>query len=100
MKSVEDLLNSSTFELIYNYSDLHTYLHYNETSTSSDLLLVTSDISEPSRRYVIEDPGSGHRQVIAEVSLGSPCKHSMSFSRVSWNFKEADWTSFSAMTEQ
>ncbi|GFY76161.1 reverse transcriptase domain-containing protein [Trichonephila inaurata madagascariensis] len=59
-KSVEDLLNSNIFELFYNHSDPHTYLHYNVTSTSPDLLLVTSDISEYSRRYVIVNPGSGH----------------------------------------
>ena len=73
-KSVEDLLNPSTFELIYNSNDPHTCLHYNGTSTTPDLLLLSSDVSDLTKRSVLDDPGSDHRQIIADISFGSPSK--------------------------
>ncbi|GIY09442.1 hypothetical protein CDAR_605951 [Caerostris darwini] len=54
---IEDLLNSSSLELIYYTSDKPTYLHYNENCTA-DLLCISPDISIDSKRKAIEDPGS------------------------------------------
>ncbi|GIX75886.1 hypothetical protein CEXT_416191 [Caerostris extrusa] len=68
-KEVEDLLNTSTLELIYNCNDPHTFLHYNGTKPNPNLLLVSADLSQSTKRSVLEDPGSGHRQILAEISF-------------------------------
>ena len=88
-KSVEDLLNSSIFELIYNSNVSHAYLQNNGTCTTRDLLLVTLDINDLTKRAVLDSPGSGHRHIIADISFGSPSKQSISSSKTSWNFKKA-----------
>ncbi|VDO12229.1 unnamed protein product [Rodentolepis nana] len=70
-KEIEDMLNSNTLELIYSNEDPATYSHYNGTRTTPDLLLVSSDISEHTRRKIIDDPGSGHKPVIDSITIGS-----------------------------
>ncbi|GIY09041.1 hemicentin-1 [Caerostris extrusa] len=35
----------------------------------SDLLLVSADLSQSTKRNVLENPGSGHRQILAEISF-------------------------------
>ncbi|VDN97702.1 unnamed protein product [Rodentolepis nana] len=59
------MLNNNPLELIYSNEDPATYLHYNGTRTTPDLLLGSSDISELTRRKINDDPGSGHKPVIA-----------------------------------
>ncbi|VDO12609.1 unnamed protein product [Rodentolepis nana] len=54
-KEIEDILNSNPLELIYSNEDPATYLHYNGTRTTPDLLLASSAISELARRKIIED---------------------------------------------
>ncbi|GFY64861.1 cytochrome P450 2F3 [Trichonephila inaurata madagascariensis] len=66
---VEDLIFSSTYELLYYPNDLHTYLHYNGNTHSPDLLLVTSDLSQRTKGIVLDDPGSRHQQIIADISF-------------------------------
>ncbi|VDO09719.1 unnamed protein product [Rodentolepis nana] len=68
-KEIEDMLNSNPLELIYSNEDPATYLHYNGTRTTPDLLLASSDISEHTRRKIIDDSGSGHKPVIAKNEL-------------------------------
>ncbi|VDO05268.1 unnamed protein product [Rodentolepis nana] len=68
-KEIEDMLNSNPLELIYSNEDPATYLHYNGTRTTPDLLLAPTDISEHTRRKIIDDPGSGHKPVIAKDEL-------------------------------
>ncbi|VDO11671.1 unnamed protein product [Rodentolepis nana] len=70
-KEIEDMLNINPLELIYSNEDPTTYLHYNGTRTIPDLLLPSSDISEHTRRKIIDDPGSGHKPVIAKAELHS-----------------------------
>ncbi|VDN99817.1 unnamed protein product [Rodentolepis nana] len=65
------MLNSNPLELIYNNEDLATYLHYNGTRTTPDLVLASSDISEHTRRKIIDDSDSGHKLVIASIPIGS-----------------------------
>ncbi|VDO10834.1 unnamed protein product [Rodentolepis nana] len=69
-KEIEDMLNSNPLELIYSNEDPATHLHYNVTRTTPDLLRVSSDISEHTRRKIIEDPGSGYKPVIASINIG------------------------------
>nr|CDS29803.2 hypothetical protein HmN_000901900 [Hymenolepis microstoma] len=53
------------------YLTAATYLHYNGTKTTPDLLLVSSYISELTQRKVIDDPGSGHKLFIASIITNS-----------------------------
>ncbi|VDN99169.1 unnamed protein product [Rodentolepis nana] len=75
-KEIEDMVNSNPLELIYSNEDPATYFHYNGTRTTPDLLLASSDISEHTRRKIIDHPDSGHKQVIArtEKKSGRPTK--------------------------
>ncbi|GFS28449.1 hypothetical protein NPIL_76731 [Nephila pilipes] len=66
---VQDFLSSSTFELVYNKEDLHTYLHYNGRSVTPDLWMVTADLYKFTKRAILKDPGSDHRQVLAEGEI-------------------------------
>nr|CDS26299.1 hypothetical protein HmN_000654800 [Hymenolepis microstoma] len=70
-KEIEDILNSSPLGLIYSDEDPATYLHYNGTRTTPDLLLVSSDISELKQRKIIDNPGSGHKPVIGSITINS-----------------------------
>ncbi|VDO03383.1 unnamed protein product [Rodentolepis nana] len=70
-KEIVDMLNTNPLELIYSNEDPATYLHYNGTRTTPDLLLASSDISEHTRRKIIDDPCSGHKPVIASITTGS-----------------------------
>jgi hypothetical protein len=65
-KETEDLLIASTLELIYD-TDPPTYLHYIGAQTTPDLLLVSSDNSANTESIIFDDPGSGHKIVIAEI---------------------------------
>jgi hypothetical protein len=49
-KEMEDLLNTSDLELIYNDTDPYTHLHFTGAQTTPDLLLVNSDISTNTKR--------------------------------------------------
>jgi hypothetical protein len=95
---MEDLLNKSTLQLIY-YTDPPTYLHYKGTQTTPDLLLVSSNISANTNRTILNDPGSRHKPVIAEIPLNRQHRAPDSYIRTSWNFKKANWESFSEMLE-
>nr|CDS29376.1 selectin protein [Hymenolepis microstoma]CUU99916.1 selectin protein [Hymenolepis microstoma] len=70
-KEIEDILNSSPLEVIYNDEVPATHLHYNGIRTTPNLLLVSSDISELTQRKIIDNPGSGHKPVIASVTIKS-----------------------------
>ncbi|VDN99483.1 unnamed protein product [Rodentolepis nana] len=85
-------------------------LHYNGTGTTPDLLLASSDISEHTRRKIIEDPGSGHKpgKIIDDPGSGHKpvllvlCSKSMTTkvsTKLSWNFKKADWPRFTNLLE-
>ncbi|GFY56229.1 hypothetical protein TNIN_335351, partial [Trichonephila inaurata madagascariensis] len=49
-KMMEELLNSDVYELIYQYSDIHTFLHYNGTCINPDLTLTTANIADHADR--------------------------------------------------
>ncbi|VDO12549.1 unnamed protein product [Rodentolepis nana] len=70
--------------------DPATYLPYNGTRTTPDLLLASSDISEHTPRKIIDDPGSGHKPVIASITIGSKSMSRKVPTKLSWNFKKAD----------
>ena len=95
---LEDFLNSTNLELIYKSTDPPTYLHYNGNGTNPDLLFVSSDIADKTTRKVIEDPGSGHRIVIAKIRYQNKISQKSS-PRVSWNFKKADWPKYTNILE-
>ncbi|KAJ4447959.1 hypothetical protein ANN_09969 [Periplaneta americana] len=93
-KTIEDLLNSSTLELIYRNDDCPTYLHYNGQCTNPDLLLVSSDLQDKTTREIIEDLGSDHRAVIASIIHQDKQNNSKPKSKYSWNFRKANWAKF------
>ncbi|GFQ94153.1 hypothetical protein TNCT_178501 [Trichonephila clavata] len=90
---MEDILNSYKLELLYNESDIPTYLHYNGTGTTRDLTLASADISNVVEREVIYDPGSGLGKIVTtfnfntKKSLGNSVWHG-------WNFTKANWNAF------
>jgi len=90
-KEMEDLLNTSILELIYSNTDPSTYFHYNGAQTTSDLLLVSSDISANTKRIILDEPGSGHKPVIAKITLTQQQRILDPYIRTSWNFKKANW---------
>ncbi|VDO15438.1 unnamed protein product [Rodentolepis nana] len=93
------MLNSNILELIYSNEDPATYLHYNGSRTTPDLLLASSDISEHTHRKIIDDPGSGHKPVIASITIGSKSISRKVPTKLSWNFKKADWPRFTNLLE-
>ncbi|VDO16153.1 unnamed protein product [Rodentolepis nana] len=98
-KEIEDMLNSNPLERIYSNEDPATYLHYNGSRTTPDLLLASSDIREHTRREIIGDPGSGHKPVIASINIGSKSMTRKVPTKISWNFKKADWPRFTNLLE-
>ncbi|XP_035229941.1 uncharacterized protein LOC118201889 [Stegodyphus dumicola] len=98
-RSVQDLLRSTAFKLIYDKKDPHTYLHYTGKCTIPDLLMVTDDLYNLTKHSVLKDPGSRHRQVLAEVKIPKLDWIPFSPSKVSWNFKKANWPLFTELME-
>ncbi|VDO16177.1 unnamed protein product [Rodentolepis nana] len=93
------MLNSNPLKRIYSNEDPATYLHYNGTRTTPDLLLASSDISEHARRKIIGDPGSGHKPVIASINTSGKSMTRKVPTKLSWNFKKADWSRFTNLLE-
>nr|CDS31313.1 hypothetical protein HmN_000971500 [Hymenolepis microstoma] len=89
-KQIGDILNSSHLELIYSHDEPATYLHYNGTRTTPDLLLILIDICELTQRRIIGDPGSGHKPVIASITINSKFMALKMPTKVLWKFKKAD----------
>ncbi|VDO12390.1 unnamed protein product [Rodentolepis nana] len=79
--------------------DPAAYLHYNGSRTTPDLLLASSVISEHTHRKIIDDPGSGHKPVIASITFGSKSMSRKVPTKLSWNFKKADWPRFTNLLE-
>jgi hypothetical protein len=86
-------------ELIYNDTDPSTYLHFNGEQTTPDLLLVSSDISASTKRVILDDPGSGHKPLIAKITLTQQQRILDSYIRTSWNVKKVNCRSFTDMLE-
>ncbi|VDN97748.1 unnamed protein product [Rodentolepis nana] len=53
------------------HTDPATYLHYNGTRTTPDLLLASTDISEHTHSTIIDDSGSDHKPIIASIAIGT-----------------------------
>ena len=66
---IEDFINSNSIELVYNKDDPATFIHYTGNSTNPDLVMVSSQLMDKTKREVIEDAGSGHRAVVVNVKL-------------------------------
>ncbi|GFX24818.1 uncharacterized protein LOC103524116 [Trichonephila clavipes] len=97
-KVMEDLLIADQMELLYNDSDIPTYLHYNGNGTNPDLTLASTDIAEDVEREVICDPGSGHRMIITGIGFDTSNSSKRPF-RNRWNFAKADWKNFTLENE-
>jgi hypothetical protein len=74
-----------------------TFLHHSGSTTNPDLAMVSSDIYETSQKAVLEDPGSHHRAVLVSISLRVP--RNKPNTRITWNFRKANWTKFQAQVE-
>nr|CDS25417.2 pol protein [Hymenolepis microstoma] len=98
-KEIEDILNSCPLELSFSDEGPATYLHYNGTRTTPDLLLVSSDINELTQRKIIYGPGSGRKPVIASITINSKSMTPQMPTKVLWKFKKADWTEFPNLLE-
>ncbi|GFY39153.1 hypothetical protein TNIN_208051 [Trichonephila inaurata madagascariensis] len=81
------------FELVYQDSDTHSFLHYNGTHNNLNLTLVTTSISEDAYREVFYDPGSCHRITITTFSSQEKCIDFRENTR-SRNFKKSNWIFF------
>nr|CUU98279.1 hypothetical transcript [Hymenolepis microstoma] len=79
--------------------DPATYLHYNGTTTTPDLLLVSSNISEVTQRKIINDSGSGHNPVIVSITINSKSVTPKMPTKVLWKFMKADWPKFTNLLE-
>ncbi|GIY47772.1 hypothetical protein CDAR_77241 [Caerostris darwini] len=99
-KETDDLLNSSLLDLIYDVSDPPTYVHYNGSGSTPDLLCVSTDLCPFTNRIVIGDPGSGYTQIIASIVIQRQKTKPYYSQRKSWNFKKADWVNFRRLTEE
>ncbi|GFV70300.1 hypothetical protein TNCV_4540821 [Trichonephila clavipes] len=97
-KVMEDLLIADQMELLYNDSDIPTYLHYNGNGTNPDLTLASADIADDVEREVICDPGSGHRMIITGIGFDTSNSSKRPF-RNRWNFAKADWKNFTLENE-
>ncbi|GFT39291.1 hypothetical protein TNCV_2422101 [Trichonephila clavipes] len=97
-KVMEDLLIADQMELLYNDSDIPTYLHYNGNGTNPDLTLASADIADDVEREVIYDPGSGHRVIITGIGFDTSNSSKRPF-RNRWNFAKADWKNFTLENE-
>ncbi|GFS74956.1 hypothetical protein TNCV_1396241 [Trichonephila clavipes] len=97
-KVMEDLLVADQMELLYNDSDIPTYLHYNGNGTNPDLTLASADIADDVEREVIYDPGSGHRMIITGIGFDTSNSSKRPF-RNRWNFAKADWKNFALENE-
>ncbi|GFX23477.1 uncharacterized protein TNCV_3769531 [Trichonephila clavipes] len=95
---MEDLLIADQMELLYNDSDIPTYLHYNGNGTNPDLTLASADIADDVEREVIYDPGSGHRMIITGIGFDTSNYSKRPF-RNRWNFAKADWKNFTLENE-
>ncbi|KAI5754580.1 hypothetical protein M8J77_009716 [Diaphorina citri] len=93
-KVMEDFINTNTVELIFNKTDPPTFLYHSGSCTNPDLLIVSSDIADNTSRQVLEDPGSGHRAVMASITSKSKRDNLFETKRKSWNFKKAKWSEF------
>lgn len=93
-KIMEEFINSNTIELVYKSSDIPTFLHYNGSLTNPYLLLVSSDITTNTERYVKEDPGSGHRMIVAKITPTKMKHKTKNTIRSTWNFKKAKWNKY------
>ncbi|VDO05256.1 unnamed protein product [Rodentolepis nana] len=90
-KEIKDTFNSNPLEIIYSSVVPDTYLHYNATRKTPDLLLASTDISELTRHKIIADPGSGHKPVIACITIGSKRMALKMPTKLLWNFNKANW---------
>ncbi|VDO02397.1 unnamed protein product, partial [Rodentolepis nana] len=59
----------------------------------------SDDISEHTRRKIIDDPGSGHKPVIASITIGSKSMTWKVPTKLSWNFKKANWPRFTNLLD-
>ncbi|VDN98747.1 unnamed protein product [Rodentolepis nana] len=92
LNKIEDFINSNPLELIYSNEDPATYLHCSGTRTTPDLLLASNDFSEHTQYKIMDNPGSGHKPVIASITIGSKSMTRKVPTKLSWNFKKADWS--------
>ncbi|GFW48015.1 uncharacterized protein LOC103523941 [Trichonephila clavipes] len=95
---MEYLLIADQMELLYDDSDIPTYLHYNGNGTNPDLTLVSVDIADDVEREVICDPGSGHRMIITGIGFDTSNSSKRPFKN-RWNFAKADWKNFTLENE-
>ena len=72
-RTFEDSVNSITMEEVYNKNEtvifIHSFIHSSGIGTKQDTEMVSSEIKDKMKRDITEDPGSGHRIVIASVNL-------------------------------
>ena len=97
-KTIEDLLNSTPIEIIHNKEDPPTFIHYCVSGTNPDLLFVSSNLYSRTKKQIVEDPGSGHRAIIATIQLGNNKLPSM-YLKPRWNFKKAKWKMYTEELE-
>ena len=76
-----------------------THLNYNGKQTNPDLLLVSSDISDQTTRTILDDLGTDHRPMIATICYNDQKNAESNKSKISWNFKKANWEKYTKVLE-
>jgi hypothetical protein len=66
---MEDFISTNNIELLYESEDTLMYLHYNGTTTNSDLTMASSDIVELVSRKIIDDSGCRHRMIVTVINF-------------------------------
>jgi hypothetical protein len=86
---MEDFISANNIELLYEKEDPPTYLHYNGSTTNTDLTLAFPDIATPASRNIIDDPGCGHRMITTTVNFKTTPRTFNNNPHYVWNFKKA-----------
>nr|CDS26966.1 pol protein [Hymenolepis microstoma] len=94
-----DTVGKEIEEIIHSDEDRATCFHCNGTRTTPDLSSVSCDITELTKRKIIDDPGSGHKPVIAGTTINSKSMTPKMPIKLLWKFKKADWPTFTNLLE-
>lgn len=89
---IENFGDGKWYELLYNPNDLKPHIYYTGNSTTPDLVLVSSNLTNRYKKLVIEDVGSGHRMVETSIKLNLKPNKSIigkKTIRTQWNFKKS-----------
>ncbi|GFT22525.1 hypothetical protein NPIL_603141 [Nephila pilipes] len=93
-ETVENCADSNGLIILFNEKDFKTFIHYGGGSKNPDLAMITPNVVNACRKFVLCDPGREHRMTL--VTYTSEMNIYLSYPRPLWNFQKANWHGFSA----